>query len=448
MPPILRFAPSPTGNIHIGNLRPALINFLFVKKAGGKFILRFDDTDQSRSKVEYIESISDDLQWLGLNWDQLAFQSAKTHRYAQVANQLRIAGFLYPCFETSDELITKRESLKRRGKPPVYDRSALKLTKLQIERYKIEGRKPHWRFKLSRNIVKWDDLIRGDQQIDTSSLSDPVLIRADGVCLYTLASVVDDVDMKVSHILRGEDHVTNTAVQLEIFDTLKTGRPVFGHHNLLVSKSGDALSKRLKSLSIRDMRELGFEPMSVLSLSATIGSSNQIKPYNSLEDIFTDFDIGNLSRSAARFDLDELAALNAKYLHQLDFEYVRVRFQELGVDEELAKNIWEATKSNLTVFSDVKNWIDIAQGNASPIVKDSDKQFISEALNLFPNGACDEFTWNKWTQLITEKTGRKGKDLFLTLRLALTGMPRGVDLKSFLPIIGAKNIRKYLAKML
>lgn len=444
MKPIVRFAPSPTGNIHIGNLRPALINWLFAKKHGGTFILRFDDTDKNRSKQEYMDNIREDMTWLGLTWDRIEQQSTRFERYEAVAQQLRDKDLLYACYETSEELDFKRKRQMARSQPPVYDRASLKLTADEIAAFEAEGRTPHWRFKMQQKIVKWQDLVRGDQHIDTGSLSDPVLIRADGTWLYTLASIIDDIDMGITHIIRGEDHVANTGVQLEIFEALDATPPTFGHHNLLVGKDGEGLSKRLGSLSIRELRVSELEPMSVLSLSATIGSSNPVKPYATIEELSADFDISKLSRAAARFDPDELKSINAKLLHETDFEDVTNRLADLGIEGDFARNIWAATKANIVMFSDVKIWADIANGKATPIIAGEDKEFIATALNLLPKGDYDETTWGVWTKAIKDATDRKGKSLFMPLRLALTGLDHGAELKTLLPLIGEANAREYL----
>lgn len=444
MKPIVRFAPSPTGNIHIGNLRPALINWLYAKTHGGTFILRFDDTDQNRSKQEYMDNIREDLTWLGLEWDKIEQQSTRFDRYEAVAQELRDKGLLYACYETSEELDFKRKRQMARSMPPVYDRAALSLTADEIAAFEAEGRTPHWRFKMQQKVVVWQDLVRGEQHIDTGSLSDPVLIRADGTWLYTLASIIDDIDMGVTHIIRGEDHVANTGVQLEIFEALGAKFPIFGHHNLLVGKNGEGLSKRLGSLSIRELREMELEPMSVMSLSATIGSSNPVKPYLDMASLSADFDISKLSRAAARFDSDELKSINAKLLHETSFEDVKTRLKDLGIADDLAQKVWEATKSNIEKFSEIKIWADIARGKTTPVVADDDKQFIATALELLPSGEYDETTWGAWTKAIKDATGRKGKTLFMPLRLALTGLDHGAELKTLLPIIGEANARNYL----
>ncbi|NRA88725.1 MAG: glutamate--tRNA ligase, partial [Rhizobiales bacterium] len=286
---------------------------------------------------------------------------------------------------------------------------------------------------------------RGNQNIDTASLSDPVLIRGDGVCLYTLASVIDDIDMGITHILRGEDHVANTGVQLEIFDALGGKRPECGHHNLLVGKEGEALSKRLKSLSIRDLRALELEPLSVISLSATIGSSNPVKPYASLDAVFEDFDLSKLSRAAARFDPDELKPINAKLLHDMSFDDVENRLKSINIEGEFAQNIWNACKSNVEIFSDINIWAEIAKGNATPVIAAEDEEFIATALKLLPTGDYDENSWGQWTNAIKQATGRKGKTLFRPLRLALTGLAFGAELKTLFPIIGEAHAKAYLS---
>ncbi|MCJ8322737.1 MAG: glutamate--tRNA ligase [Rhizobiales bacterium] len=444
MNPIVRFAPSPTGNIHIGNLRPALINWLFAKKHGGTFILRFDDTDAKRSKQEFMDNIREDLTWLGLTWDQEENQSKRFDRYEAVAQQLREMDLLYACYETAEELDFKRKRQMSRGMPPVYDRAALALSDDEIKAFEADGRTPHWRFKLQQKIVVWPDLVRGEQHIDTGSLSDPVLIRADGTWLYTLASIIDDIDMGVTHIIRGEDHVANTGVQLEIFGALGATAPTFGHHNLLVGKDGEGLSKRLGSLSIRELRAMQYEPLSVLSLSATIGSSNPVKPYLDIADILADFDISKLSRAAARFDSDELISINAKLLHATEFNTVASRLADLGLKSHNAQAIWDATKTNIETFKDIKIWADIVDGKAKPIIADDDKDFIATALELLPTGDYDDTSWGIWTKAIKQTTGRKGKTLFMPLRLALTGLDHGAELKTLLPLIGEANARNYL----
>ncbi len=435
MKPVVRFAPSPTGRLHIGNMRPALLNWLFARRDEGTFILRFDDTDKERSREDYVEGIREDLRWLGLNWDQEIRQSARVARYDAVVAMLKDTGRLYPCYETPDELERRRKRQLARGFPPVYDRAALKLTEDDRKALEAEGRKPHWRFQLEDRSVAWDDLIRGEQTIEASSLSDPVLIRADGTYLYTLPSVVDDADYGITHIIRGEDHVANTGVQIQLFEAMGFPPPAFAHHNLLVGAEGQALSKRLGSLSIQSFREAGLEPIAVLSHSATIGTSNPVAPYKSLAELAGLFDFAKLSRAPARFDVEELKALNAKTLQELDYESAAPRLRELGI--EASADLWETVRPNLSVFDEVKGWWGVITGPVMPQIED--EVFIAKAASLLPPEPWSEETWSEWTGAVKAATGAKGKALFQPLRLALTGQDHGPELKRLLPLIGREK---------
>lgn len=436
MTPIVRFAPSPTGRIHIGNLRPALLNWLFARRDGGTFILRFDDTDIERSKEEYAEGIREDLCWLGLDWDREERQSARFDRYGEIVAALKDAGRLYPCYETPDELERRRKRQLSRGMPPVYDRAALKLTDDERAGLEAEGRKPHWRFLLEDRTVAWSDLIRGEQTIEASSLSDPVLVREDGTYLYTLPSVVDDVDFGVTHVIRGEDHVANTGVQIQLFEAIGAALPHFGHHNLLVGANGQALSKRLGSLSIRSFREAGLEPLAVLSHSATIGTSHAVAPYKSLIELAGLFDFAKLSRAPARFDMEELKALNAKLLQELSYEDVASRLEREGISAGAA--FWEAVRPNLNVFSDIKDWRDIIAGPVTPVV--TAPELLASAVKLLPPEPWGPESWSVWTDAVKAETGAKGKALFQPLRLALTGQEHGPELKQLLPLLGKAKV--------
>ncbi|MGO9462485.1 MAG: glutamate--tRNA ligase, partial [Rhodomicrobium sp.] len=327
----VRFAPSPTGRLHIGNIRPAVFNWLFARREGGTFLLRFDDTDLERSKEEYVEGIRDDLNWLGLTWDAEFRQSERFAFYEETAEKLKKAGRLYACYETAEELERRRKRQMARGLPPVYDRAALKLTKQEKKEFEAAGRKPHWRFLLEHRPTAWDDLIRGPQHIDAGSVSDPVLVREDGTPLYTFTSVADDADVGITHIIRGEDHVTNTAVQIQIFEALGASVPAFAHHNLLTGAQGEALSKRLGSLSIHGLREEGLEPLAVMTHASLIGTSEALQPKESLAALAKLFDFSKVSRAPARFDPEELKGLNAKLLHVTPFERVSERLGERGI---------------------------------------------------------------------------------------------------------------------
>ncbi len=434
-PPVVRFAPSPTGRIHIGNARPALLNDLFAKSQGGRFVLRFDDTDVERSRAEHAESIEADLHWLGIRPDVVVRQSDRFALYAAAAERLRRTGRLYPAYETADELDRRRKRLQARGLPPVYDRAALALTPEQVAGFEAAGRRPHWRFKLDRHVIAWDDLVRGPSSIDCASLSDPVLVREDGTYLYTLPSVVDDIDLAITHVIRGEDHVTNTAVQIQIFTALDGGTlPVFAHHNLLTTASGEGLSKRSGALSIGALRDEGVEALAVAAMAVLTGSSAALRPVTSLEDLATGFDLRRLSRTPARFDEAELRALSAKTLHALPFEAVADRLAVFGIVGPKAEPFWAAVRGNLARFVEVAEWWGVIEDIVAPTVED--RSFLDRAAALMPPEPWNLDTWGAWTAELKGETGRKGKALFHPLRLALTARDAGPDLKHLLPLIG------------
>jgi glutamyl-tRNA synthetase len=341
-------------------------------------------------------------------------------------------GRLYPAYETPEELDLKRKRQLARGKPPVYDRAALNLSDDDKAKLEAEGCIPHWRFLLEPRDVVWDDLVRGQQHVDAASLSDPVLIRADGSYLYTLPSVVDDIDLGITHVIRGEDHVANTAPQIQLFEALGATPPAFGHHNLLVGADGQALSKRDRSLAIEGMRTEGLEPLAVVSYAATIGTSDPIAPHAHLGELVDAFDFGKLSRAPARFDPQDLCLLNAKLLHMLPFEAVSERLEALGVSG--GEPFWAAVRGNLEVLSDAKVWWSVVQGPVAPVIEDP--AFCDEAAKLLPPEPWDEEIWAVWTSAVKAETGAKGKALFQPLRLALTGESHGPELKQLLPLIG------------
>jgi glutamyl-tRNA synthetase len=428
----VRFAPSPTGRLHVGNARPALINWLFARKAGGRFILRIDDTDRERSRLDHEEAIGQDLIWLGLTWDQKENQSARFARYDDVAERLRAAGRLYPCYETPEELEYKRKRQLARGVPPVYDRAALKLTEAERNAFEAEGRKPHWRFKLEEGEVRWDDLCRGPCHYNASHLSDPVLIRADGSHLYTLPSVFDDADMGVSHVIRGEDHVTNTAAQIQIFLAIGAKPPQFAHLPLLTDATGQGLSKRLGSLSLGELRESGIEAMALNSLLAKLGTSSAIQPRQSLAELIAEFDIAKFSRATPKFDPLELQHLNARLLHEMSFADAAPRLKQAGLDADEA--FWMAVRANLTQINDARDWWHICREEVSPVIEDG--AFAGQAAELLPPEPWTAETWKGWAGAVQQATGRKGRELFHPLRLALTGRENGPELKTLLPLIG------------
>lgn len=429
-----RFAPSPTGYLHVGNLRTALFNYLIARKAGGTFILRLDDTDRERSKQEYADGIMEDLEWLGLTWDRLEKQSDRLGRYEEAAQELRDKGRFYECFETPVELDLKRKKQLNMGKPPVYDRAALKLT----EEEKAAKRAEHpgyWRFLLDQQRIEWTDGILGPISIDSASVSDPVLIRADGQVLYTHASVVDDIDMGVTAIVRGADHVTNTATQIQIIEALGGTPPDFAHHSLLTGAHGEGLSKRLGTLSLRDLRAQGVEPLALLSLMARLGSSQPVELFHSLDEIAAGFSLDQFGAAPTKFDPDDLFPLTQKFVQSLPFDAVRARIAALGVPGDVAEAFWNAVKDNITVLSDLDGWWRLLSEGAEPVIADEDREFVAQALALLPPQPFAAGTWGEWTARVKEETGRKGRGLFMPLRKALTGQEHGPDMATLLPLL-------------
>jgi glutamyl-tRNA synthetase len=448
---ITRFAPSPTGHIHIGNARTALANWLFAQNHGGQFILRFDDTDVERSKREYADGIARDLKWLGIHPHALYRQSERFAVYQAAAERLKTAGLLYPCYETADELERRRRLRLARKLPPVYGREALSLTAEDRVALETEGRRPHWRFLLPnfdgdpskphRTEVHWDDLVRGRQTVDLSSLSDPVLIREDGTWLYTMPSVVDDIEMGVTHVIRGEDHVTNTGAQIALFRALGAEPPVFGHHNLLTTISGEGLSKRTGALSIGTLAQEGFEPMAVASLAVLTGTSDNVEPKATMAELGDAFDLSHVSKSAAKFDPAELGTLNRKLVHHLEFENVSDRLQAIGIEGEKAELFWTAVRGNLEKFADVLAWwLIVTKGSDhSEALPEEDVEFARGAFDLLPPEPFNGETWKIWTDAVKVASGRRGRQLFMPLRIALTGRSAGPELAELLPLFGREG---------
>ena len=429
---ITRFAPSPTGHLHVGNIRAALHNWLFAQKSGGQFLLRLDDTDLERSRPEYADAIRADLHWLGLTWDAEAKQSERFALYESRFEALRAAGHVYPAYETQQELELRRKVLLGRGLPPVYDRGALSLTPDQITAYEAEGRRPHWRFKLDHEQpIVWTDLIRGEQRFDPKLLPDPVIRRADGSWLYMLPSVIDDIDMGVTHVLRGEDHVSNTATQIQMFAAMGAPLPAFAHEALLTGAEGQ-LSKRLGSLGVAHFRELGLEPMAIASLLARLGSSQSVEPFADMAPLIDSFDFAHFGRAPARFDEAELAGLNQKIVHLLPYETVAARLPD-GMDAPA----WDAIRPNLETVAGAADWWRIVTGPVdAPAPATEDQDFLIAAHRLLADLPFDAAIWRALTEALKGETGRKGKALFLPLRRALTGLDHGPDMSLLLPLIG------------
>jgi glutamyl-tRNA synthetase len=434
----VRFAPSPTGFLHVGNVRTALVNWLFARKNAGHFLLRIDDTDTERSKAEYTAGIKEDLSWLGLTWDSEEHQSARFDRYALAAKKLTDQNRLYACYETPEELDVQRKMLASRGLPPIYNRAALKLTDEQKSTYATEGRKPHYRFLLQDEEISWEDLIRGRVAMRATTMSDPVLLREDGGPVYTLASVVDDGELNVTHVIRGEDHVSNTAVQVQLYKALGFAVPTFAHMALLKTKEGE-MSKRLGGNDIRALREAGILPMAVNSLLARIGTSDAVEPIASLQPIAEGFDFKRFGRAPANYDVAELEKLNEKLLHQLPFEAVKNQIDFAG------ETFWLSVRANIKTLADVRLWWDILHGEIAADLNHDDRAFVHSTAALLPAAPWDETTWDAWLSAIKPTTARKGKELFMPLRLALTGTPHGPELKKLLPLLGREKTLERLS---
>ncbi|MCF8495817.1 MAG: glutamate--tRNA ligase [Alphaproteobacteria bacterium] len=439
----VRFAPSPTGFLHVGNARTALITWLCARHYGGHFLLRIDDTDHERSRLECEKDIEESLIWLGLSWDEKTNQKDRLVRYAVQIEKLKESGRIYACYETPEELALKRKSQLSRGLPPLYDRTAVQLTDAQKEKYEAEGCIPHWRFLLEDKSIGWDDKIRGPVRFEKGSMSDPVVIREDGSPLYHLCSVIDDVDYDITHILRGEDHVSNTATHIQMFEALGATPPVFAHLPLISDKEGAKLSKRLGSLGIRDLRDTEkLEPMAVVSLLARLGTSDPIEAFTDIDPLIAGFDFSKFSRSTPKFDPDEMVRLNAKVLHATPFEEVNVRLAQMGLPD-LDEEFWLTVRANLERLGDITEWWRVARGAVTPLIEDAD--FIAAAQDLLPPAPWSRDTWTQWANAVKEKTGRKGKALFMPLRLALTGMEHGPELSDLLLLIGPETARERLS---
>ncbi|MBI1415795.1 MAG: glutamate--tRNA ligase [Limimaricola sp.] len=432
-----RFAPSPTGWIHIGNLRAALFNYAIARQNGGQFILRIDDTDPERSKEEYVEGLKADLQWLGLTWDRIERQSLRLDRYAEAKARLVAEGRVYECFETPVELDLKRKKQLNMGKPPVYDRAALALSEAEKDKLRAE-RPSHWRFKLDLERIEWEDGILGPISIDAASVSDPVLFKEDGQVLYTFASVVDDVEMGITDIVRGGDHVTNTATQIQIIKALGGTVPRFAHHSLLTGPDGEKLSKRIGALALRDMRAKGIAPMAVLSLMARLGSSDPVEMRQTVQEVVDGFVLGHFGSAPTKFDPADLEPLTARYNAALPFAAVADRIAALGVPDALAERFWDTVKGNITFLDDMAPWWELFSKGVKAEVAPEDADFVAQALGLLGEPPYGAETWGTWTQAVKEATGRKGRGLFMPLRKAVTGRDSGPEMADVMPLLQVK----------
>ena len=419
-----RFAPSPTGSLHVGNVRTALHNWMWARKHGGRFLLRIDDTDLERSKEEYVEGIRADLAWLGLDIDGEERQSARFALYEAEFEKLKSAGRVYACYETPEELEIRRKILLSRGLPPVYERKP-------ADAPVPEGVAPHWRFRLDEGApIEWTDLIRGPQHFDPKTMSDPVVRRADGSWLYLLPSVIDDIALGITHVVRGEDHVSNTAAQIQMFQALGATPPEFAHEALLVGTEGK-LSKRLGSLGMAALREDGIEPIALLALLARLGTSDPVEPVTSTAPLIEGIDFARFGRAPARFDEAELALLNQKILHHTDYHAVAPRLP-LAIDAAR----WNAIRPNLMTVAEAAEWAPVFHGPFVPPVPDAaDRPVLAAAAAAAPALDWDADPWHALTAAVKAATGAKGRALFLPLRRALTGRDHGPDMAELLPLI-------------
>ncbi len=433
----VRFAPSPTGRLHVGNLRTALLNKLLALHMSGVFMLRIDDTDKERSTKDNEEAIKRDLQWLGLSWQETANQSERLDRYEEVFNMLKDQGLIYACYETAEELEYKRRRLLSRHKAPVYDREGLNLSQEQIAEYEKEGRKPHFRFKLPDEPMEFDDIVRGQQHFEAGHISDPVIRRADGSFLYMLPSVIDDVDFGITHVIRGEDHTSNTALQLPMFQALGADIPNFAHVPLMVGEDGEGLSKRLGSLGIEQLRSEGIEAGALNGYLASLGSSQpEYDPALSLEEIGAQFDLGHYARNTPRFDFQRLWAVNHHLVQSYDFSTIAERLKHL---EHADAAFWLAIRDNCEKLADADFWHEVVFGTVAGKLSPEDQEFTAVAAELLPDAPYDHDSWKAFTDKVKDQTGRKGKSLFMPLRLALTGLSHGPELKYLLPLIGKER---------
>lgn len=440
---ITRFAPSPTGMLHVGNIRAALLNWLYARKYNGEFILRFDDTDLERSKQEYKDAIEKDLKFLNLNWNQTFNQLSRLDRYEEVKKLLLDEKRLYACYETPEELELKRKFQLSKGMPPIYDKAALKLTEEQAQKYIEQGRKPHYRFLVNHKPIVWQDMIKGEVKYEGKALSDPIVIRADGSMTYMLCSVIDDIDYAITHIIRGEDHVSNTAIQIQMFEALNTIPPIFGHLSLITSKD-EKISKRVGGFEIANLREeVGLEAMAIASFFSLLGSSAQIMPYKNMAELVENFEISSFSKSPTIYQPEDLERLNHKLLISLNFDEIKNRLKEIDA-EYIDENFWLSVRPNLQKLTDAKEWWEVCHETPDVQSLNLDKEYLKQAANLLPAGEITTEIWSIWTKKIADSTGKKGKELFLPLRLALTGKESGPEIAKVLPLIDREEIVRRL----
>jgi glutamyl-tRNA synthetase len=433
MTPTVRFAPSPTGFLHAGNLRTVIVNWLFVQKTGGKFVLRIDDTDVARSKEEFVDGIRADLVWLGVRIDREERQSARMARYEAVMSELAAAGRVYPCYETSEELELKRKVQLSRSLPPVYDRAALKLSADDAAKFVSEGRTPHWRFKLTTDArTDFDDLIQGHVSMDPASMSDPVVRRADGSFLYMLPSVIDDIDMEITHVVRGQDHLTNSMVQTQMFEALGAKLPTFAHLALLSTKGGE-LSKRLGSAGVDHYKEIGVETLSLMAYLGRLGTSDNGTIVENEQALIDGFDWAKFNKANAMLDEAELITLNTKIIHHLPCDVVKHR-----LPADMTEGAWLTLRGNVSRIEDMAGEWQVVTGPVTSVIEDA--AFIATARESLETLPWGDDIWKRWTDALKDKTGRKGKELFMPLRLAITGQAHGADMSALVVLIGRERV--------
>ena len=435
---MLRFAPSPTGYLHVGNARIALLNFFYSKKINRDFIIRFDDTDQDRCEKKFINSIFDDLLWLNIEFKRTFNQFDRLNIYKDISESLKKEEKIYPCYETPEELQLKRKLQLKMGKPPIYDRNSLGLSDKEKNILKKEGRKPHWRFKLENIKIAWNDLVHGEISFDKLSISDPVVIRSDNTPLFTLTSVIDDIEYKISDILRGDDHITNTAAQIQIFEALNARVPNFGHFPLIKNKSGESLSKRKNSFSLNQMKKNKIQPTVLINLLLKMGTSLQYDKIQDIDELIGEFKINNYSKSSIIFNEEDLSRMNSKFISSLDFKTLN---KHLG--KNLEKNVWEVIKFNISKIEDIDNWLKILDRSFSASSELKNKKLFDFAVDCLPIEVTKN-TWREWCEEISINTNLKGKSLFLPLRLKLTGIDKGPEMNLILPLLGRDEIIRRL----
>jgi len=441
-----RFAPSPTGLMHVGNARSAVLNWAYAQKNNGSFILRIDDTDLSRSTKEFENKIKENLSWLGLFWDNTFNQSERINLYNTNIENLKNEGYLYPCFETAEELSLKKKSLLSSGKPPIYDRSSLSLSKDEINEKINSGLKPHWRFKLEDDLINWVDLIKGEVKFDPQNLSDPILIREDGSLLYHLPSVIDDIEEEITHVIRGEDHISNTAFHIQIFKALNSHAPDFAHHPFLTDQEGKGFGKRIGSLSIENLRSEGYEDISIINYLINIGSSENIKPEKKIDNIISNFDIKNISNSSAKFSDTVLKSLNSDVLKIYNYEDIKSKI-DLSDNKVDMKKLWKFSQNNIEFLKDLEDWLKTIEITIEIEKYEIPDTLIEAAIECIPHEPFSYETWDNWTKCIVAKTGLKGRGLFMPLRLILTGKDKGPELKNFLPLLDKETLLRKFGKI-